>query len=102
MQYYNAVLHLIIGPNLLEKIKSGWGMSYQSSSNLEIHKKVIMTPNEAIEALKVLTPTNLHLKTNATKAQLENFHSVWFRHTPSAARYMLLPSFWSGELFIIE
>lgn len=57
---------------------------------------------EALTALGKITPTNLHLRTNASATQLENFHSIWFNHTPQAARYYLLPSLWKGALFIIQ
>lgn len=57
---------------------------------------------KALAALRTLTPLNLHLKTNATVAQRDDFHAIWHRHTPQAARYFLLPSLWRGELFIVE
>ncbi len=57
---------------------------------------------EALKALDTVTPVNLHLKTNADYTQRENFHSIWFNHTPQAARFYLLPPLWEGKLFILQ
>jgi hypothetical protein len=53
---------------------------------------------EALAFLDTLTPDDIHLKTNATLSQIMDFQSIWWRHTPSAARYYLLPSYWEGTL----
>jgi len=53
---------------------------------------------EALTFLETLTPDDIHLKTNATLSQIMDFQSIWWRHTPSAARYYLLPSYWEGTL----
>lgn len=53
---------------------------------------------EALKFLRTLTPDNIHLKTNATLSQIMDFQSIWWRHTPSAAVYYLLPSYWDGRL----
>ena len=53
---------------------------------------------EALAFLDTLTPDDIHLKTNATLGQIMDFQSIWWRHTPSAARYYLLPSYWEGTL----
>ncbi len=53
---------------------------------------------EALAFLETLTPDDIHLKTNATLSQIMDFQSIWWRHTPSAARYYLLPAYWEGTL----
>ena len=53
---------------------------------------------EAMAFLETLTPDTIHLKTNATLGQIMDFQSIWWNHTPSAARYYLLPSYWTGTL----
>ena len=53
---------------------------------------------EALTFLETLTPDDIHLKTNATLSQIMDFQSIWWRQTPSAARYYLLPSYWEGTL----
>jgi long-subunit acyl-CoA synthetase (AMP-forming) len=103
----------VVGPGLSLKIKQRWKdedsiiQSNKNSTNcenmtyeqtLEHQAKVA----EALKALDTVTPVNLHLKTNADYTQRENFHSIWFNHTPQAARYYLLPSFWAGKLFILQ
>ena len=53
---------------------------------------------EALAFLDTLTPDTIHLKTNASLGQIMDFQSIWWRHTPQAARYYLLPSYWEGKL----
>jgi len=53
---------------------------------------------EAMAFLETLTPDDIHRKTNATLGQIMDFQSIWWTHTPSAARYYLLPAYWEGTL----
>ena len=53
---------------------------------------------EALSRLRTLTPDNIHLKTNARYSQIVDFHAIWWRHTPDAARYYLLHDYWNGQL----
>jgi len=53
---------------------------------------------EALDFLETLIPDNVHLKTNATLGQIMDFQSVWWTHTPTAARYCILPAYWEGTL----
>ena len=48
--------------------------------------------------LKFIDPTNIHIKTTARQDLQDSFHAVWFRHTPSAARYMMLPYIYDGRV----
>jgi len=56
----------------------------------------------ALTVLDTITPDNLHLKTNASWGQRVNFESLWFNHSPQAARYSLLPYYWEGSLLIVN
>ena len=47
--------------------------------------------------LKFITPENLSLKSTAPDSLKESFCSLWFKHSPTAARYMLLPYFYDGR-----
>jgi len=40
--------------------------------------------------------------TNANWSQRVNFESLWFTHSPQAARYTLLPYYHNGSLFILN
>lgn len=51
-----------------------------------------------MNALKGVSPINIHLKTNANQGIRDSFHSVWFRHTPQAARFMLMPYIFDGRV----
>jgi len=53
-----------------------------------------------LDSLKGISPINIHLKTTADQGIQDSFHSVWFRHTPQAARYMLLPYIHDGRVKI--
>ena len=111
--FSDCVQACVVGPGLSLKINRRWKdedsiiQSNKNSTNCEnmTHEQ---TPEhqakvaEALKALNTITPVNLHLKTNADYAQRENFHSLWFNHTPQAARYYLLPPFWEGKLFILQ
>ena len=48
--------------------------------------------------LRTVTPTTIHLITNARWGTKVNFESVWYAHGPQAARYYLLPELWTGSL----
>ena len=69
-------------------------MSYQSSMKTEMNEKAKLILSE----LRGVTPTNIHKKTSASESLRDSFHSLWFRHTPSAARYMLLPYLYDGRV----
>ena len=77
---------------------------YHSLGKSKMNRKDITDPKviRALEVLDTLNPTNLHLKTNATYSHRADFDSVWYRHSPQAARYGLLPFYWRGELIVIE
>ncbi len=53
---------------------------------------------EALAFLDTLGPDDIHLKTNASLSQIMDFQAIWWRHTPSAARFSLLPAYWEGTL----
>ena len=77
-------------------------LTYQSSRRIRIYDFSFMTTNQqnvkdALERLSTLTPLNLHLKTNADFNVTTDFESVWSRHGPQAARYLLLPFYWEGR-----
>lgn len=57
---------------------------------------------EALKRLRTLTPDNLHQKTDAGYSQIVDFQAIWWRHTPSAARYYLLHHYWTGQLAFKE
>ncbi len=48
--------------------------------------------------LKFITPDNLSLKSTASASLRESFCSLWSKHSPSAARYMLLPYFYDDRV----
>jgi len=54
----------------------------------------------ALNLLSGINPNNLHRRSNATNAQRMHFESIWYRHSPDAARYFLLPSMMKEELLI--
>lgn len=64
------------------------------------HRQTKMTEKAQLilAQLKFVNPTNIHLKTNAPQHVRDAFHSVFFRHTPSAARYMMLPYIYDGRV----
>ena len=59
-----------------------------------------MTENQQLmlEAVKHISHLNVHQKTTASEGVQESFRSVWFRHTPSAARYMLFAQLCDGRI----
>ena len=59
-----------------------------------------MTPEaqSALDFLATLTPTNIHLKTDATLSIRMDFEALWNNHGPQAARYGLLPQYMNGDL----
>ncbi len=56
----------------------------------------------AYKRLLPLTPTNIQLKTNATYGQRADFETIWFNHSPTAARYYLFTSLWNGTLSVYD
>ena len=50
------------------------------------------------DATKTITHLNVHSSTSANEGQQESFRSVWFNHTPSAARYMLFAQLCDGRI----
>jgi hypothetical protein len=67
-----------------------------------MHAKMNAEHRAAFERLLPLTPTNIHLKTNATYGQHADFETIWFKHSPTAARYYLFASLWKGDLSIYD
>ena len=59
-----------------------------------------MDIQSAIEILKTINPGNIHIRTNATDSQRDDFQGLWSRHTPSAARIFLLPNVLDGSIVI--
>ena len=59
-----------------------------------------MTPEvqSALDFLSTLTPTNIHLKTNATTSIRMDFEVLWNNHGPQAARYGILVKYMEGDL----
>lgn len=59
-----------------------------------------MTENQQLlyNAVQTISHLNIHQKTTATVGQQESFRSVWFSHTPSAARYMLFAQLCDGRI----
>ena len=55
-----------------------------------------------LDAAKTISHLNIHQKTTAAMGQQESFRSVWFRHTPSAARYMLFAQLCDGRIKLIN
>ena len=49
-------------------------------------------------ATQTISHLDIHAKTTADSSQQESFRSVWFNHTPSAARYMLLAQLCDGRI----
>lgn len=62
--------------------------------------QIEMTENQQLllEAVKHISHLNVHSKTTASEGEQESFRSVWFRHTPSAARYMLFAQLCDGRI----
>lgn len=58
-----------------------------------------MTPEaqSALDFLDTLTPTNIHLKTNATLSLRMDFEALWNNHGPQAARYGVLVQYMAGD-----
>ena len=56
---------------------------------------------EALDTLKRVTPTNVHLITNIRHSKRLDFESLWLRHGPQAARYSLLPDYVAGKLEVL-
>ena len=67
-----------------------------------MHAKMNAEHRAAFERLLPLTPTNLHLKTNATFGQHCDFEFLWFSHSSTAARYYLFTSLWNGTLSVYD
>ena len=59
-----------------------------------------MTPEaqSALNFLATLTPTNIHLKTDATLSTRMDFEALWNNHGPQAARYGILVQYMEGDL----
>ena len=57
-----------------------------------------MTPEAqaALDFLSTITPTNIHLKTNADLSTRIDFESLWNNHGPQAARYGVLVRLMDG------
>ena len=51
-----------------------------------------------LSATQKISHLNVHSKTTANEGQQESFRSVWFNHTPSAARYMLFAQLCDGRV----
>ena len=62
--------------------------------------QIKMTENQQLllAAVQNISHLNIHQKTTATEGQQESFRSVWFRHTPSSARYMLFAQLCDGRI----
>ena len=59
-----------------------------------------MDIDSAMAILKTINPGNIHIRTNATNSQRDDFQDLWSRHTPSAARIFLLPNVLDGSVVI--
>jgi len=59
-----------------------------------------MTENQQflLDATKTISHLNVHSTTTANEGQQESFRSVWFNHTPQAARYMLFAQLADGRI----
>ena len=53
---------------------------------------------ELLNVANSITHLDIHSRTTATEGQQESFRSVWFRHSPSAARYMLFAQLNDGRI----
>ena len=51
-----------------------------------------------LDATKTISHLNVHSRTSANEGEQESFRSVWFNHTPSAARYMLFAQLCDGRI----
>ena len=67
-----------------------------------MHDKMTAEHKAAFTRLLPLTPTNIHRKTNCTFGQHADFETIWFKHSPTAARYYLFTSLWNGKLDIYD
>ena len=67
-----------------------------------MHAKMNDEHRAAFKRLLPLTPTNLHLRTSATFGQHIDFENLWFKHSPTAARYYLFTSLWKGNLSVYD
>ncbi len=67
-----------------------------------MHANMNAEHRAAYTRLLPLTPTNIHQKTDCTYAQHADFETIWFNHSPTAARYYLFASLWKGELAIYD
>ena len=50
------------------------------------------------DATQTISHLDIHAKTTANEGQQESFRSVWFGHTPTAARYMLFAQLCDGRI----
>ena len=59
-----------------------------------------MTENQLffLSAVQQISHLDIHAKTTADEGRQESFRSVWFNHTPSAARYMLFAQLCDGRV----
>ena len=59
-----------------------------------------MTENQQLllAAVQNISHLNVHSKTTANEGQQESFRALWFRHTPSSARYMLFAQLCDGRI----
>ena len=55
-----------------------------------------------LNALNNVSPTNIGQTTTAPVAVRDAFHSMWFNHSPQAARYMLLPYLYNDKVLFTE
>jgi hypothetical protein len=62
------------------------------------HLEMTETQEFFMAATKGITHLNIHAKTTATMGQQESFRSMWFTHTPSAARYALFAQLCRGSV----
>ena len=67
-----------------------------------MHDKMNAEHRACFERLLPLTPTNIKLKTNVTYGQHADFETIWFKHSPTAARYYLFTSLWKGNLSVYD
>jgi len=65
---------------------------------LPTHFKMTETQEFFMAATQGITHLNIHAKTTATTGQQESFRSMWFTHTPSAARYALFAQLCRGSI----
>ena len=65
---------------------------------MSLHLKMTEEQQFLLDATNQIDHLNVHALTISTQGEQESFRSVWFGHTPQAARYMLFAQLCNGKV----